>query len=237
MEINLNLQQGKFVLKNIKNAGDEVIVACAGGRKPELNWFKQAAAGRQVYCADKGVEICLDAGFKPQLLCGDADSAGTDYLKQARAEKIKTLLFNPDKDDTDWQLLLKNLPQAACLLATGIWGGRFDHLYSNVFSLYNYKKNTGAAVIMADDAELMVLLTDGESLEFTPAADFTALSLLPLQNSSISLTGTKWPLKEAELLVNYPYAVSNEITDSTVSVVCHSGCVGFYLKTAGKELL
>lgn len=43
--------------------------------------------------------------------------------------------------------------------------------------------------------------------------------------------------KKAELLINYPYAVSNEITSEVVKMSCHSGFAGFYLKTAGKELL
>ena len=90
---------------------------------------------------------------------------------------------------------------------------------------------------MADEQELMVLLAAGESLEFTAGADFQALSLIPLENSCVSLSGTRWPLKKAELLINYPYAISNEITSEVVKMSCHSGFAGFYLKTAGKELL
>lgn len=236
MELSLLLPQGNFILKKLKSGSNDFIVAVAGGRKPDINWFKQTAAKRKIYCADKGIEICLDSGLVPELLCGDADSTGAAYLKKAEAEHIKKLLFNPAKDDTDLQLLLKNLlPEN--VVVTGIWGGRFDHLYSNVFSLYNHKENNSVAVIMADSQELMVLLSAGESLEFYAKADFTALSLLPLKNSIVSLSGARWSLKKAELLTNYPYAVSNEITDEKVTAVCHSGCIGFYLKTAGQELL
>ena len=77
----------------------------------------------------------------------------------------------------------------------------------------------------------------GESLEFTAGADFQALSLIPLENSCVSLSGTRWPLKKAELLISYPYAISNEITSEVVKMSCHSGFAGFYLKTASKELL
>ena len=223
MEIALSLPQGRFVIKNCEECGNDFIVAAAGGRKPDLNWFKAAAAGKKVYCADKGIEISFDAGMKPELLCGDDDSAGKDYLQRAQQQDIKTALFNPAKDDTDLQLLLTMLPQKAPLLITGIWGGRFDHLYSNVFSLLAYKQKSGVPVIMADEAEVMVLLTSGESLEFTPQQDFTALSLL-------------WPLENAQLLQNNPYAVSNEITADVVKVKCHGGCAGFYLKTAGCKL-
>lgn len=235
MELNLTLPQGNFILKNSAEKEDFVIAA-AGGRKPELSWFKKAACGRKIYCADRGIEICFDAGFKPELLCGDADSAAPAYLQKAKDEKIKALLFNPAKDDTDLQLLLNNLPLKSNLLITGIWGGRFDHMYSNVFSLLAYKQKSGVPVIMADEAEVMVLLTSGESLEFTPQQDFTALSLLPLTDSNVSISGVRWPLEKAPLLQNNPYAVSNEITADVVKVKCHGGCTGFYLKTAGCEL-
>lgn len=139
MELNLTLPQGNFILKNSAEK-EYFVIAAAGGRKPELSWFKKAACGRKIYCADRGIEICFDAGFKPELLCGDADSAAPAYLEKAKDEKIKALLFNPAKDDTDLQLLLNNLPLKNNLLITGIWGGRFDHLYSNVFSLCSYKK-------------------------------------------------------------------------------------------------
>lgn len=236
MELNLILQQGNFILKNCAEK-ENFVIAAAGGRKPELSWFKKAVCGRKIYCADRGIETCFDAGFKPELLCGDADSAAPAYLQKAKDEKIKILLFNSDKDDTDLQLLLNNLPLKSNLLITGIWGGRFDHLYSNVFSLCSYKKRNNAAVIMADEQELMILLSEGESLEFKAAADFKALSLIPLENSCVSLSGTKWPLEKAELLTSYPYAISNEITFEVVKMSCHSGFAGFYLKTAGNEFM
>ena len=179
MELNLSLPQGNFILKNSVEKKDFVIAA-AGGRKPELSWFKKVACGRKIYCADRGIEICFDAGFKPELLCGDADSAAPAYLQKAKDEKIKALLFNPAKDDTDLQLLLNNLPLKSNLLITGIWGGRFDHLYSNVFSLCSYKRRTNTAVIMADEQELMVLLAAGESLEFTASKKSRTFNKLPL---------------------------------------------------------
>ena len=219
MEIALSLPQGRFVIKNCEECGNDFIVAAAGGRKPDLKWFKVAAAGKKVYCADKGIEICLDAGMKPELLCGDADSVGKDYLQLAQQQNIKIVQFNPAKDDTDLQLLLTMLPQKAPLLITGIWGGRLA-----------YKQKSGVPVIMADEAEVMVLFTSGESLEFTPKQDFTALSLLPLTDTKVSISGVRWPLEKASLLQNNPYAVSNEITADVVKVKCHGGCTGFYLK-------
>ncbi len=231
MELKLGLPQGSFKIENTKAAGTDFIIAAAGGRKPDLTWFKNAAADKKIYCADKGVEICFDSGFLPELFCGDADSAGKDYLKKLADFNIAALLFDKDKDDTDLQLLLKNLPSGKNLLVTGIWGGRFDHLYSNVFSLLAYKLKTGLAAVLADEKEIMVLLAAGEKITFTPEAEFKAVSLLPLKDSVVSIKGTKWVLDKAELNLSNPYAISNEITDEIINIECHSGCIGFYLKT------
>lgn len=43
MELNLTLPQGNFILKNSAEKEDFVIAA-AGGRKPELSWFKKLLA-------------------------------------------------------------------------------------------------------------------------------------------------------------------------------------------------
>lgn len=54
-------------------------------------------------------------------------------------------------------------------MATGIWGGRFDHLYANIFSLlYHQKAKKDAAIILADHEEIMVLLGAGEKVTFVP---------------------------------------------------------------------
>ena len=79
MELNLTLPQGNFILKNSAEKEDFVIAA-AGGRKPELSWFKKAVCGRKIYCADRGIEICFDAGFHglKKLLAEEKFTAPTE---------------------------------------------------------------------------------------------------------------------------------------------------------------
>ena len=59
---------------------------------------------------------------------------------------------------------------------------QFDHLYSNVFSLLNYKIQRDVQVVMADEQEILLLLQKDESLIFKPFSpeNIEALSLLPL---------------------------------------------------------
>lgn len=203
----------------------------AGGRTPCIKWLHQTAAGDvgAVYCADAGADSCLAAGIVPQLLCGDQDSAAASSYEQLAAMGTVIKIFTPEKDDTDLQLLLKYLQDD--LLVSGIWGGRFDHLYSNVFSLLQYKLERQSSVILADEQEVMLLLSGGERalIELKELADVEAVSLLPLSaEAEVSLSGVYWPLKNSRQNMLYPYAVSNiPLEDFRCECLC--GNIGLYL--------
>ena len=74
---------------------------------------------------------------------------------------------------------------------------QFDHLYSNVFSLLNYKIQRDVQVVMADEQEILLLLQKDESLIFKPFSpeNIEALSLLPLTDcNEVTLQGVQWKL-------------------------------------------
>lgn len=210
------------------------LLVVAGGRGPKLEWLHSVSGGKKIYCADRGAEYCFAAGCVPTELFGDCDSSSQDVYQQARAAGTVVHSFNPAKDDTDLQLLLHNLPEGD-ILATGIWGGRFDHLYSNVYTLLGVKKQRGCQVMLADDKEFMLLLTAGESAELKLQAAAEAVSLLPLsENTTVDFTGVRWPLQQATLRQLYPYAISNEVNADAEKIccTCHSGALGLYIRWA-----
>ena len=170
----------------------------------------------------------------PAELFGDCDSSSQAVYRQAQAAGTAVHSFNPAKDDTDLQLLLHNLPEGD-ILASGIWGGRFDHLYSNVYTLLGVKKQRGCQVMLADDKEFMLLLTAGESVELKLQTAAEAVSLLPLSESTtVDFTGVRWPLQQATLRQLYPYAISNEVNADAEKIccTCHSGALGLYIRWA-----
>ena len=208
----------------------ETCFVTAGGRRPDLNWLRKTSAGYTVYCADAGGTCCLEAGIVPQRLYGDGDSAGADVYKKLAAQGTKIFQYPPAKDDTDLQLVLQQC--TGCnLIVSGIWGGRFDHLYSNVFSLLGYKAKYGCQVIMADEQEVMLLLQASESVHVSidKLQNVKAVSLLPLSNEvQVNIAGVRWPLREAQLQLLYPYAISNEPLGD-FACDCLAGAVGLYL--------
>ncbi|MGM9583280.1 MAG: thiamine diphosphokinase [Phascolarctobacterium sp.] len=221
---------GQFNAKEAAAAQTKLLLA--GGRAPAKAWLQALGKDYTVYCADKGASYALEVGLSPALVVGDCDSAAHTVYERAHKLGAKLDIHPPAKDDTDLQLLLEQLPQCqGMLVATGIWGGRFDHLYSNVYSLLAYKEKQGCQVVLADDQELLVLLTANESVEVSlrSLSSVQAISLLPLAaSSSVSITGVRWPLQEAELTQQRPYAISNEPLASKLACTCHYGKIGLY---------
>lgn len=205
------------------------LLVVAGGREPESSWLKKVAEARSVFCADKGAEYCVKNGIGVDFLCGDKDSAASelyDLLSEAGAE---VSVYPSAKDATDLQLLLDKLP-CGTVVATGVFGGRFDHLFSCVYSLLQCKKGR-RLLVLADDKELLVLLEAGDEVEITVKAETVlAVSLLPLCPAAVvTLKGVRWPLEETELEQLYPYAVSNELSgDKGVCCSLKAGLLGLY---------
>ena len=203
----------------------------AGGRAPAKAWLESLQGKYAVYCADKGASYALLAGLSPALVVGDCDSTSEQIYEQAQSLGARLDIHPPAKDDTDLQLLLAQLPHGN-LVATGIWGGRFDHLFSNVYSLLAFKEQRHCNVVLADHEEMMVLLTANESVElsFCTPEKVQAISLLPLSaQSNVSIAGVCWPLKQEELTQNRPYAISNELIEKSISCSCQSGKIGLYI--------
>ena len=222
------------VMFDVQKQPGDTFVGVGGRRRPQKEWLARGSSDKKIYCADRGAEYCLAAGCVPAELFGDCDSSSQAVYRQARAAGTVVLSFNPAKDDTDLQLLLHNLPEGD-ILASGIWGGRFDHLYSNVYTLLGVKKQRDCRVILADDKEFMLLLTAGESVELKLQALAEAVSMLPLSDSTtVDFTGVRWPLQQATLRQLYPYAISNEVLEGAEKIccTCHSGALGLYIRWA-----
>lgn len=217
-----HVKQAEMVLTNL---------LIAGGRAPGNEWLRTVAANKEVFCADKGASYAIAEGISPTLVVGDCDSTSKAVYDKAQGLGAKLDIHPPAKDDTDLQLLLARLPKGN-VIATGIWGGRFDHLFSNVYSLLAFKEKNQCQVILADEQELMVLLTENESLamELHAVEKVHAISLLPLcTTSTVSIKGVRWPLDKAQLCQHNPYAISNEALEKSIGCTCHAGMIGLYI--------
>lgn len=213
----------------------EEILLVAGGRAPAADWLQKAASGRRIWCIDHGIDACFSAGLQPDRLIGDGDSADQGNWKKARQAGIPIDQFPPAKDLTDTQLALHFLQAekpASSVLLSGAFGGRFDHAFSNMYSLTGLLE-TGFSVCAADEHEVLFLLEGPEEIILEPAKMPEVISLLPFspQCQGVSIQNVQWPLQEVILNSSLPYAISNEMLalSKPCRISLKTGRLGVYL--------
>lgn len=210
------------------------ILLVAGGRQPDTRWLKETAELFPVWCADKGIDWCFAAEVRPIRLLGDGDSATPASWNWAKTLNIPIEVYPVEKDLTDLQLALQQIGaiySQAAVVVTGVFGGRFDHLFSNIFSLMGSQQHGIKRAIAADDKEMIVLLSGREQVEVEFTIKPSVVSLLPLTAKchGVSIDGVYWQLKNEAFDIAFPYAISNYLTDtSTLKVELESGCLAVY---------
>ncbi len=213
--------------------GQEILFV-AGGRRPSDEFFIEVSRGRKIFAVDKGIEICRDLNILPEILIGDFDSAESSAVNWAIENKIPIERHPVDKDFTDTQLALNLvnktcslLPNPSSLILTGIFGGRFDHLFSNVFTCAAAKFNT----CLVDEREIIFFVRGGESFTVKFFVRPMALSLLPITEicEGVTLKNVHWELENATLKQNFPNAVSNRVESDTIKISASKGTLAVYL--------
>ncbi len=209
------------------------ILFVAGGRRPSENFFREMSRGRKILAIDKGIEICRDLNILPQILIGDFDSAESSAVNWARENKLPIECYPADKDLTDTQLALnfieKNyslLPIPYSLIITGIFGGRFDHLFSNIFTCAAAK----IKACLVDEREIIFFVNGGENFTVNLFIKPSALSLLPITETveGVTLKNVHWELENATLRQNFPNAVSNRVEEDEIKISVAKGTLAIY---------
>lgn len=220
----------------------ERLLMVLGGRAPDPEWLRGLAesTGMDVWAVDSGVDACMASGIVPGVLIGDRDSASPEAWRWARDRGAAEKKFSSDKDFTDFQLALdlwRDDSQAnrRMPLVTGCFGGRLDHLFSNLQSFSAMKSRTERRMsrCMVDDREGIFLLYSADEAEFLFREKPLAVSLLPLSDRclGVSIEGVRWPLQDVVLERGLPWAISNEALDGEevkISVRCGKGILGVY---------
>lgn len=229
----LKFPQGVFTF------GDEssdALILVAGGRPPALGWLAEVADNYPLWAVDRGADVCRSASLIPDRLIGDADSSSAESWRWVKEHGIPVVHHPVDKDLTDLQLALLELGQqrpGVAALVTGGMGGRFDHAFSNVFSLLEAQREGIKPLGLIDDSEALFLLQGGNSFQ----ADFSVvpaiISLLPLSPvcEEVSSDGVHWPLEAATLNMESPGGICNRLAagSRSITVSLGRGQLGVYL--------
>lgn len=205
---------------------DNEILIVSGGRRPNENFFKSVAQGKKIFCVDKGIEICRDCNILPEMLIGDFDSAENFAVDWAVKNKIPVKRYPVEKDFTDTQIALEFLADKKSAIITGIFGGRLDHLFSNIFTCATSKIRN----FLADEQEIILYVKGGETVEVKFFEKTAALSLLPISKicKGVKTENLHWELENATLNQDFPNAVSNRVETSEIKISIEEGTLAIY---------
>lgn len=224
--LDIFLNGKKFIFDNI---------LVAGGRAPAKKWFSKMAKNKVIYCADSGIDVCYRAGIVPKVVVGDMDSCSQEALTWAVDNQVAVKRSSVYKDDTDFKLVLVDviMETAGNILCTGVWGGRFDHLYSIVNYVMTAQKNINYSIVMADHKECMFFIHKECCFAKVINTDkIDNISLLPMNEEAIvSIGGVQWSLKDKIISTEDVFSISNIPQPSQdINISVKKGCVGVYIK-------
>lgn len=205
------------------------ILFVSGGRVPSREFFLNVVCGRKIFCIDKGIELCRTCEVVPYLLIGDFDSADDDSVDWVRDKNVPVEKYPADKDFTDTQLALRRAVEIFgehVAIMTSCFGGRFDHLYSTIFTCAVAEQK----IFLADEREIIFYVKSGESVEVKFLRKPLAVSLLPISSicAGVTTKNLHWELDDATLTQNFPNAVSNRAEVDRIFIGVKQGTLAVY---------
>lgn len=170
-----------------------------------------------IICADGGGNYLYQKGIVPNLLIGDMDSIDKDALNHFKNNNCEIVLFNPEKDQTDGQLVIdKAMEYNPCeIVVFGGLGGRIDHTLGNVQLLYRMTQKGIKGVFVSENE--ILYMTD-KMLEIKGNVGDTVSVIPYVKDTVITLSGFKYLVSDFEFKLDTPIGISNEL-ESEVGIV------------------
>ena len=176
-------------------------------------------------CADGGANYAYKYRKNPSYIIGDLDSIDNAVLEYFELEGINIVKYNPEKDYTDFELILqkidelekKNGQRYETINILGALGKRIDLTLSNLFLMENYPNIT----ILSEDEEIFY---KDESFSINNRKDY-GFSIIPLDEiiKKLTLKGFKYETSNLDVERKISRLVSNIITSDECKVIFEKG--------------
>jgi thiamine pyrophosphokinase len=186
---------------------------------------RAASGADRVVAADGGLDHALAAGIRPDVLVGDLDSISPTGLDWATSN-ITVERHPTDKAATDTELALARAaamqPDRIILLAGR--GDRLDHGIAALGALGDDALADVRAVEGWWGSDHVIVVRPDRSIDVNRPAG-TTFSLLALHGAcrGVTVSGSRWPLVDADLGPMAGLGVSNEVVESPCRVEVTAG--------------
>ena len=175
----------------------------------------------RIICADSGYRSLEGSGAVPDLLIGDMDSIGEEYLERARSDNVKIAAYDPDKDWTDGELAVRKSLEVGSdrIIIVGGLDVRLDHIMPSFHLLHLIPSDVTGELRMGSGR--ILLLREGESVKVEGGG---IVSVLPSSDICvITEKGFRWNLNSYKISKGSTRGIHNEIVDETALIVVEKG--------------
>ncbi|XP_006816711.1 thiamine pyrophosphokinase 1-like [Saccoglossus kowalevskii] len=189
------------------------------------------------------VKACVDGGanqlyecaqkeaykFIPDIIAGDMDSL-KDKVKDFYIERGSVMVNTPDQNETDFtkciRIIIENIKdqnlKVDCIVVVSAFGGRLDHTFANINTLYLASELTHLPVYLMGEENIAFLLQSGEHvIEVNDVNHHSWCGLLPVGRPCRSVTtcGLKWNLNKSEMEFGGLISTSNTLDPASNGIV------------------
>ncbi len=191
----------------------------------ELEWF--TTDFDYFVGVDRACLHLLELGLPLDLAVGDFDSVSRSELEMIQSSAKDFRIAPADKDDTDTELALKIIfqlyPEAEVTIF-GAFGGRIDHMLSNIFLVSDSELAPFMRRICLRDKQNKITYYSEGSHKVLPEPGMTYVSFLHEGDGELTILGAKYELTSMNYFQKKIYS-SNEFVDGPIQVIVPNGYV------------
>lgn len=162
-----------------------------------------------IICADAGVNLCVEAGFSPNVIIGDFDSCPEPKIHN----NCKKIRYPSRKDDTDSMLAIKYCIEKGFdnIIIFGGLGARIDHTLANIQALLFAMEHGANAKLVSRDCEISMLAGGKYCFEKSDCEEYFSVFSFSPAVTGLNLLGFEYNGSNINLSQDFPLGISNEI--------------------------
>lgn len=161
---------------------------------------------------EQGAVYLASSELEMTLACGDFDSVSEQEKTLIQAHAKTFVQLNPEKDQTDFEAALSYCQAYDVIYVYGALGRRIDHEMVNLLLAHKDPR-----IVLLDENNRIQAFEKGEHV--FQKNEYQYFSIIPLQESIISLEGFKYDLFKRRVEAFDTYLSSNEIIDTATLTV------------------
>lgn len=213
-----------------EKAADAVnmLILC-NGEYGEPSWYRCRLSGySRVICTDGAARMARRIGIVPDLVVGDMDSIAAEDRESLESAGARFQVYPPEKDLTDTQIAYEIAREQGAAFVT-VWGGtgsRLDHTLSTLCNAFRLVEH-GIDVCFASP-DVTIHLVRGRLVMTGTPGDTVSLVVLGDRATGVTLTGFRYPLRNATLEGTWQIGVSNSMTQAGPVVEVADGNVAVF---------